>query len=196
MKSETDKTDWHRLWGLMVAPLFERLGCEVTVEFDLSLFLECISQNRIYDFNILTPVRFIVTNDFDHPVLGLFSNKTEQIEKSTQRLKQDDWLLKKISSYLNALYNHYSLEGVHMPYTHEMFIKEHFPADLYEQFMLGKEKGLQKGLQEGRQEGELIGNITALQKVLKCQIATKEELRAKSIEELQAIVGELEKQIN
>jgi hypothetical protein len=169
-----NKTNWHRLWGLMVAPLFEKLNCEVTVEFDLSLkvqrldmvvvtkledepinfyevnidyyqgfenlnahnlisfksfnesfnmealeefyghftnykkmrnlesqpekinlyavthhlpeklfnryknteFLECIFDNRIYDFKILTPVRFIVTNDFDHPVLGLFSNKT------------------------------------------------------------------------------------------------------------------------
>jgi len=32
-----NKTNWHRLWGLMVAPLFEKLKCEVTVEFDLSL---------------------------------------------------------------------------------------------------------------------------------------------------------------
>ncbi|MBF0231205.1 MAG: hypothetical protein HQK63_16695, partial [Desulfamplus sp.] len=42
MKNNTNtdkdnKTNWHRLWGLMVAPLFERLKCEVTVEFDLSL---------------------------------------------------------------------------------------------------------------------------------------------------------------
>jgi len=309
-KTDKDKTDWHRLWGLMVAPLFERLNCEVTVELDLSVkvqrldmvvvtrsedepinfdgvnpdyyqgfedlnvhnlisfksfnesfnitaleefyghftnykkmrnlenqpeklnlyavthhfpeklfsryretgFLECISEERVYDFKILTPVRFIVTNNFDHPILGLFSNKTEQIEKSTERLKQDGWLLKKVSSYLNELYNHYSLEGVNMPYTHEMFIKEHFPAEFYEQFLLGKEKGqhegLQKGLQKGRQEGlqkgqqeglqkgELIGNITALQKVLKCQIATREELRAKTIEELQNILESLDKQIN
>ncbi|MBF0231364.1 MAG: hypothetical protein HQK63_17520, partial [Desulfamplus sp.] len=193
MKKKTDKTErdnktnWHRLWGLMVAPLFEKLNCEVTVEVDLSLkvqrldmvvvtkledepinfddvnidyyqgfenlnlhnlisfksfnesfnqtaieefyghftnykkmrnledtpekinlyavthhlpeklfgkykgteFLECISENRIYDFKILTPVRFIVTNNFDHPILGLFSNKTEQIIKSTERLKKD-----------------------------------------------------------------------------------------------------------
>ncbi|MBF0231201.1 MAG: hypothetical protein HQK63_16675 [Desulfamplus sp.] len=60
---------------------------------------------------MFTPARFIVTNDFDHPILGLFSNKPEQIVKSTERLKQDGWLLKKVSSYLNELYNHYSLEG-------------------------------------------------------------------------------------
>ena len=87
-----------------------------------------------------------------------------------------------------------------MPYTHEMFLKDHFPPEFHAQFMLGKDKGRQegeqKGLQKGLQEGELIGSITALQKVLKCQIATKKELRAKSIEELKAILDSLEKQIN
>ncbi|MBF0378642.1 MAG: hypothetical protein HQK72_14360 [Desulfamplus sp.] len=86
-----------------------------------------------------------------------------------------------------------------MPYTREIFLKEHYP-DIYEHFMLGQQEGIQKGRQEGEQkglqEGELIGSITALQKVLKCQIATKKELRAKSIEELQSILDSLEKQIN
>ena len=143
--------------------------------------------------------------------MGLVSNKTEQIAKSTERLKQDGWLLKKVSSYLNELYNHYSLEGVNMPYTHEMFLKDHFPPEFLAQFMLGQEKGLQKGeqkglqkglqkgeekgLQKGRQEGELIGSITALQKILKCKTATKKELRAKNIEELKVMLKELEKQI-
>ncbi|MDM8516342.1 hypothetical protein QUF76_09100 [Desulfobacterales bacterium HSG16] len=30
------RVDWHRLWGLMMTPLFERLGCETIVEMDLS----------------------------------------------------------------------------------------------------------------------------------------------------------------
>lgn len=295
-KTESDKTNWHRLWGLMVAPLFEKLGCEVTVELDLSVkvqrldmvvvtredpvcfdgvnpdyyegfedlnehnlisfksfnesfnrtaieefyghftnykkmknledqgrkinlyavthhfprdlfvryknteFLKCISENRLYDFKILTPIRFIVTNSFDHPILGLFSNRPEQIEKSTERLKKDGWLLKSVSAYLDQLYKYYSLEGVKMPYTQEMFIKEHFPAEFYKHFMLGKEKGFQEGQvegrQEGRQEGELIGNITALQKFLNYQIATKEELRRKSIEDLQNILSTLESKLN
>jgi hypothetical protein len=306
MKNKTEKidkenkTNWHRLWGLMVTPLFEKLDCEVTVELDLSVkvqrldmvvvtqkepkpisfydvnpdyyqgfetlnehnlisfksfnesfnmtaieefyghftnykkmrnledtpekinlyavthhfpeklfsryknteFLECISENRIYDFKVFTPVRFIITNNFDHPILGLFSNKTEQIEKSTERLKQDDWLLENVSSYLNELYNHYSLEGVNMPYTREMFVKEYHP-EYYQDFLLGRQeglqkgiqKGLQKGLEEGEKKGELIGSITALQKILKCKTATKKELRAKSIEELKAMLKELEKQI-
>ncbi|SLM31200.1 conserved hypothetical protein [Desulfamplus magnetovallimortis] len=33
---EKDRTSWHRLLGLMMTPLFEKLGCEVTVEVDLS----------------------------------------------------------------------------------------------------------------------------------------------------------------
>ena len=102
-----------------------------------------------------------------------------------------------------------------MPYTHEMFLKDHFPPEFHAQFILGKDKGLQegiqkgikegiqkgiqkgeeKGLQKGRQEGELIGSITALQKILKCKATTKKELRAKSIEELKAMLKELEKQI-
>jgi len=287
--ADKEKTNWHRLWGLMVAPLFERLGCEVTVELDLSVkvqrldmvvvtkqepisfddvnpdyyqgfedlnqhnlisfksfnesfnmaameefyghftnykkmrnledqscinlyavthhfpeklcgryrnteLLECIAENRIYDLKILTPVRFIITNSFDHPILGLFSNKPEQIIKSRERLKTDGWLLENVSSYLNELYNYYSLEGVNMPYTREMFIKDHYPEH-YEKFLLGREqgrqeglqKGLQKGRQEGLQKGELIGNITTLQTILKCQVSTKEELREKSIDELKNI---------
>ncbi|MBF0204813.1 MAG: hypothetical protein HQK67_11005, partial [Desulfamplus sp.] len=129
--------------------------------------------------------------------------ETEQIVKSTERLKQDGWLLKKVSSYINELYNYYSLEGVNMPYTHEMFLKDHFPPEFHAQFMLGQEKGLQKGEQKGIQKGEekgiqkgeLIGSITALQKILKCKATTKKELRAKSIEELKAMLKELEKQI-
>ncbi|MBF0259756.1 MAG: hypothetical protein HQK62_13140 [Desulfamplus sp.] len=45
MKNNTDKSDktnWHRLWGLMVAPLFERLNCEVTVELDLSVKVQLL----------------------------------------------------------------------------------------------------------------------------------------------------------
>jgi len=31
-----DRTDWHQLWGLMMSPLFERLGCETSVEVEFS----------------------------------------------------------------------------------------------------------------------------------------------------------------
>jgi len=197
-----DRTDWHRLWGLMMTPLFERLGCETVVEMDLSAkvqrldmvvitaekgkpcydgvnpdyyegfenlnthnlisfksfrevfnmtaleelyghftnyrkmknisedekdkvnlyavtyhfpkelfsrfhgteFLECIKENQIYDFRVLTPVRFIVTKGNPHPVLGLFSDDPEQITASRRRLEQDGWLVRQVSSYLQQLY--------------------------------------------------------------------------------------------
>ncbi|MBF0231202.1 MAG: hypothetical protein HQK63_16680 [Desulfamplus sp.] len=82
-----------------------------------------------------------------------------------------------------------------MPYTHEMFLKDHFPPEFLAQFMLGKDKGRQEGEEKGIQKGELIGSITALQKILKCKTTTKKELRAKSIEELKVMLKELEKQI-
>ena len=78
-----------------------------------------------------------------------------------------------------------------MPYTREMFVKEYHPEN-YGDFLLGRQEGLQKGLEKG----ELIGNITTLEKILKCQVASKEALREKSIEELLNILESLDKQIN
>ncbi|WP_080810150.1 hypothetical protein, partial [Desulfamplus magnetovallimortis] len=246
-----DRTDWHRLLGLMMTPLFEKLGCEVTVEVDLSLkkqfldvvvvrkytsvlfddvnpdyyegfenlnehnlisfksfrevfnmaaleelyghftnykkiknlkdgnninlyavtnhfpetlfnrfkdtkLIECIKKNKIYDLKVLTPVRFIITKDSNHPILGLFSNNIKQIIMSRERLQHDGWLLKYTSTYLNKLYDHYNLEGVDMPYTREMFVKDNYPEH-YGQFLLGKQEGRQEGEQNGLQKGELTG---------------------------------------
>ena len=249
MNQKPDKTDWHRLWGLMVSPLFERLGCDVTVEMDLSFkvqrldmtvitknmplcfdgvdpdyyqgfenlndhnlisfksfnevfnmaaieefyghftnykkmrgiktqgkinlyavthhfprnlfnrfqgkdLLNCIIENRVYDLNVFTPVRFIITNLFDHPILGLFSNNKDQINKSLNRLKTDGWLLKHVSSYLEKMFKYYSLEGIDMAYTKEMFLRDNYPED-YKQFLLVKEDIHKKGKLEGRLEGML-----------------------------------------
>jgi len=156
-------------------------------------FLHCIADRRIYDLKVFTPVRFIITNAFEHPILGLFSNNIEQIGKSRNRLEKDGWLLENVSSYLEELYNHYSLEGVNMPYTKEMFVKDHYPEH-YDKFLLGEKKGLQKGLQKGRQEGELIGRIQLFQKILKQPMSIKTELLDKSIAELQSMFDILEKE--
>ena len=37
------KTDWHRIWYMMVSPLFERLGCNIIVEMDLSAKAQKVS---------------------------------------------------------------------------------------------------------------------------------------------------------
>jgi len=242
-----DKTDWHRLWGLMVSPLFERLGCDVIVEMDLSFkvqrldmtvitknkplcfdsvdpdyyqgfenlndhnlisfksfnevfnmaaieefyghftnykkikgiktpekinlyavthhfpktlfnrfrgtgLLKCIIEDRVYDLNVFTPVRFIITKSFEHPILGLFSNDIHQIKKSLHRLTKDGWLLKHVSSYLKKMFKYYSLEGIEMAYTREMFIRDNYPED-YEKFLLIKDDVLKTGIQKGKLEG-------------------------------------------
>ncbi|OQX06998.1 MAG: hypothetical protein BWK80_50075, partial [Desulfobacteraceae bacterium IS3] len=218
---KTDRTDWHRLWGLMMMPLFERIGYETIVEMDLSAKVQLLDMvavrrkekkeseipdsdcysgfenlnehnlisfksfrevfnmtaleelyghftnyrkmknipenekdtvnlyavthhfprelfsrfdgknlvdraaERIYDLRLLTPVRFIITRGSEHPILGLFSDDAGQVMKSRFRLEKDRWLLREVSSYLGRLYEHYSLEGIDMPYTQEMFIKDH-----------------------------------------------------------------------
>jgi predicted transposase/invertase (TIGR01784 family) len=55
--------------------------------------------------------------------------------------------------------------------------------------------GEEKGRQEGRQEGELIGEIRAMQKFLKRPIASVEDLSHHSMEELQAMVHDLETEL-
>ena len=62
-KTKPDKIDWHRLWGLMMSPLFERLGCDVTVEIDLSfkvqrLDMTVIIKNKPLCFNNIDPDYF------------------------------------------------------------------------------------------------------------------------------------------
>ncbi len=249
-KQKPDKRDWHRLWAMMVSPLFKRLGCDVTAELDLSskaqrldmtvitkneplcfdnvdpdyylgfenlndhnlisfksfnevfnmtaieefyghftnykklkeiksssnkvnlyavthhfprkLFkrfegtdlLNCIIKDRLYDFNVFTPVRFIITKSFDHPILGLFSDDKDQITKSLHRLNKDGWLLKNVSSYLKKIFKFYSLEGIDMAYTQEMWVRDYDP-DNYNQLLAVKEAILNKGKKEGQKEGML-----------------------------------------
>ncbi len=277
---KTDRTDWHRLWGLMMLPLFEKLGCETVVEMDLSakvqrldmvivtadpenipyhrieayyyegfenlnrhnlisfksfrevfgmtaleelyghftnyrkiknisesekdtvnlyavthhfpreLFSRFEGKNlidrageRIYTLNLLTPVRFIVTRGTDHPVLGLFSDNTEQILRSRRRLENDRWLIREVSSYLGQLYRYYSLEGIPMPYTQEMFIKDHYP-DWYSKIQTAKN--------EGKAEGRLIGEILMAQRILKLSLYSQEELERRNTEELRRVLSEIE----
>ncbi len=281
---KTDRTDWHRLWGLMMLPLFEKLDCETVVEMDLSakvqrldmvtvtadpenipyhrleadyyegfenlnrhnlisfksfrevfgmsaveelyghftnyrkmknipenekntvnlyavthhfpreLFSRFEGKNlidrageRIYTFNLLTPVRFVITRGSCHPIMGLFSDDAEQILGSRRRLENDRWLIREVSSYLGRLYEHYSLEGIRMPYTQEMFIKDHYP-DWYSKIQAAKNEGIAKG----KAEGKLIGEILMAQRILKLSLYSQEELERRNAEELKKILSEIE----
>jgi len=286
---KSDRTDWHRLWGLMMTPLFERLGCETVVEMDLSAkiqrldmvvvtaekgkvhydlmnpdyyegfenlnehnlisfksfrevfnmtaleefyghftnyrkmknigedekhkvnlyavtfhfpkelfarfqgtgFLRCVKENQIYDLNILTPVRFVITRGSRHPVLGLFSDDPEQIASSRRRLEHDGWLVREVSSYLQQLYKHYSMEGIDMPYTKEMFIRDYYP-EWYEKILAAKAEGKAEGKTEGKAEGKLIGEILFCQRILKKSLYSQEALEAMTFEELKRIASDME----
>jgi len=69
-------------------------------------------------------------------------------------------------------------------------------AEIREKALKDKNSALSAAKEEGRKEGELIGKIQILQRVLKCPISSREELLQKSIEELKALLQELEAQLN
>ncbi|MGK5091584.1 PD-(D/E)XK nuclease family transposase, partial [Deltaproteobacteria bacterium TL4] len=59
----------------------------------------------------------------------------------------------------------------------------------------GREEGLQKGLQKGLEKGDLIGQVRAFQLVLKQTQNSKEELMAKTMEELELMLEQLKQQL-
>ena len=271
----SDNVNWHRLWGLMVSSVFEELGCETTVEMDLSMksqfldmvvvtrdrpprydrlppayyegfenlnehnlisfksfhesfnrtaleefyghftnyrkmrkieekdkgkvslyavthhfprdlfsayqgteFLECVREGNIYTLRpgATTQVRFIITHNLSHPILGLFSDSPDQVAVSRRQMESDDWPVRNISSYLGELYKHYLLEGIDMPYTQEMFIRDYEP-EWYEK--------IQAARNVGRKEGEIIGKIQFLQQLLDREVLSSEELRDRDTGELE-----------
>ena len=290
-EKKPDKTDWHRLWALMTAPLFQRLGAEPTVEIDLSAKIQRLDMavvtsgpaslrydelepiyyegfenlnfhnlisfksfnevfnmtsmeefyghftnyrkmknikekdkgtvnlyavtyhfprdlfsrfsgtglirrvsERVYDFNVMTPVRFVITRKSDHPIFGLFSDDPEQITTSRNKLEEDEWLLREISSYLEKLYKFYGLEGIDMPYTQEMFIKDHYP-EWYAKIMAAEAQGEARGEARGKAKGRLIGQILLAQRILKQTTYSEEELEGKDMEELETLCSEIESRV-
>jgi len=142
---------------------------------------------KIYDLSILTPVRFVITKGSDHPILGLFSDDAGQVMKSRLRLEKDSWLIREVSSYLGRLYEHYSLEGIDMPYTQEMFIKDHYP-DWYAKIRAAKDEGKA----EGEARGRVIGEILMAQRILKRNLYSQEELERRNAGELKRVLSEIE----
>ncbi|CAN2050040.1 hypothetical protein GMMP13_900038 [Candidatus Magnetomoraceae bacterium gMMP-13] len=55
----------------------------------------------------------------------MFSNNADQIKASRRQLETDGWPIKNVSSYLDGLYKYYLLEGIDMPYTQNMFIRDY-----------------------------------------------------------------------
>jgi len=60
---------------------------------------------------------------------------------------------------------------------------------------IGEKKGIQKGRQEGISKGELIGEIRAMQKVLKRPVTPLQVLARKGRKMLKMMLAELEKEL-
>jgi len=145
----------------------------------------------IWDLKVFTPIRFIITRGSDHPILGLFSDDPGQITASRSRLEKDEWLLREVSSYLEKLYRHYSLEGIDMPYTQEMFIRDNYP-EWYAKIQTARSQGESRGEARGEARGKLIGEILMAQGILKKTVYSEEDLKNKDIGELKTIASEIE----
>jgi len=61
---------------------------------------------------------------------------------------------------------------------------------------IGIEKGRKEGREEGREEGKLIGEILLAQQILNLTIHAEEELKGKTIEELESIVEQFKAKLN
>ena len=128
-------------------------------KFDKNGYVDCIIEDRVYDFNVFTKVRFIITKSFDHPILGLFSDNIEQIQKSLKRLEKDKWLLEHVSAYMKKIFEYYSLEGFDMAYTKEMFFKDYYPEE-YDKILMIKDEIFERGMEMGMDKGHKKGVIT------------------------------------
>jgi len=82
-----------------------------------------------------------------------------------------------------------------MPYTQEMFIKDHYP-DWYSKIQAAKNEGIAEGRLEGRlegkAEGKLIGEILMVQRILKLNLYSQEELERRNADELRRALAEIE----
>ncbi len=179
---------------------------ELFAPFQGTAHLQCVETDHIYDLTILTPVRFIITRDIVHPILGLFSNNSKQIKASRETLENDGWLVNQVSSYINKLYQYYAMEGIHMPYTQEMFIQEHYPEwyakiqaaerqGMEKGVKKGIKKGVEKGVEKGVKKGEIIGRILLAHKLLRKPVDSKEALLALPVDKLHKIQQEAEAQL-
>ena len=85
-----------------------------------------------------------------------------------------------------------------MPYTQEMFIKDHYP-EWYAKIMAaeaqGEARGEARGKARGKAKGRLIGQILLAQRILKQTTYSEEELEGKDMEELETLCSEIESRV-
>jgi hypothetical protein len=92
-------------------------------------FLKVIKKNEIIDLTLesIFSIRFIITQNTDHPILSLFSGQSEKVFASYDKLKKTG-LLKNISKYFDTLLQYYGEEFKNM-YTEKDFFKDNPPSN-------------------------------------------------------------------
>ncbi|MCE7986414.1 MAG: hypothetical protein DYG89_35025 [Caldilinea sp. CFX5] len=151
-----------------------------------------IGDGEAYDLKpgILQPVRIILCQQTDNPVLALFSGRPEKVFASYDYLRQHSDLLDEVSVYFQKIAEYYGKEMVNM-YTKEDFWRDYPPKDQpfafpweeeYHKEVLSKavaeaaRAGHEAGLEEGREEGFKEGREEGREEERKATARTMREL--------------------
>jgi hypothetical protein len=128
-----------------------------------------VGNGEAYDLalGLLWPVRFILCQQTDNPILALFSGNPDKVFTSYDYLRQNSDLLDEVSVYFQKIVEYYGEEMVNM-YTEQDFWRDYPPKDqpfafpweeAYHKEVLAKataeaaRAGHEAGVEEGREEG-------------------------------------------
>lgn len=128
-------------------------------------------QNTVYDLTISTlqPVRFIICNRTDNPVLALFSDKVERIVAAYTTIQREPKLFDDISIYWKQILRKLDQEIKNM-YTKEDFLRDYPDKNtepgLFEWLEELAQRERQQGIEQGIEQGKLamFGSLTEILK--------------------------------
>lgn len=103
---------------------------DLLAPFDAAKMVTKVGNGEAYDLKpgILQPVRIILCQETDNPVLALFSGKPEKVFASYDHLRQYSDLLDEVSVYFQKIAEYYGKEMVNM-YTKEDFWRDYPPTE-------------------------------------------------------------------
>jgi len=125
-------------------------------------FLTVIKKNEIIDLDLesIFSIRFIITQETEHPILALFSGKKRKVFESYSKL-ENTWLLDNISKYFDKILSYYGEEFKNM-YTEKDFFRDypasnqHFAFPWEEKYHLQQLEKVQKQAREALQKVEAV----------------------------------------
>lgn len=152
-------------------------------------------QNTVYDLTISTlqPVRFIICNRTDNPVLALFSDKVERIVAAYTTIQSEPGLFDDISIYWKQILRKLDQEIKNM-YTKEDFLRDYPDTNgepgLFEWLEELAQKKQQQGLEQGIEQG-IYRTLTEIlnHRLGEIPAAVDERLRACTLAQLNTLVN-------